>query len=64
MSVLASSSVFSGVVAVGFSGSRSPSGTAAAALSALLPLVPAGSAVFVGCAKIYQTNNLTQQQQR
>jgi hypothetical protein len=51
VSVLASSSVFSGVVAVGFSGSRSPSGAAAAALSALLPLVPAGVRVSVGCAR-------------
>ena len=58
MSVLASSSVFActalfgaGLVSVGFSGSRSPSGAAAAALSALLPLVPAGVRVSVGCAR-------------
>jgi hypothetical protein len=51
VSVLASSSVFAGVVSVGFSGSRSPSGAAAAALSALLPLVPAGVRVSVGCAR-------------
>lgn len=42
VSVVASCSVFSGVVSVGFSGSRAPSPVAAAALSALLPLVPAG----------------------
>ena len=42
VSVLASSSVFSGLVSVGFSGSRSPSPRASAALSGLLPLVPAG----------------------
>jgi hypothetical protein len=51
VSVLASSSVFAGVVSVGFSGSRSPSGAAAAALSALLPLVPVGVRVSVGCAR-------------
>ena len=51
MSVLASSSVFAGVVSVGFSGSRSPSVAASAALSALLPLVPAGVRVSVGCAR-------------
>jgi hypothetical protein len=51
VSVLASSSVFSGVVSVGFSGSRSPSAAASAALSALLPLVPAGVRVSVGCAR-------------
>ncbi|MDJ0595931.1 MAG: hypothetical protein QNJ72_39105 [Pleurocapsa sp. MO_226.B13] len=50
MSVLASPSVFSGLVSVGFSGSRSPSAAASAALSALLPLVPAGVRVSVGCA--------------
>ncbi len=51
VSVLASSSVFAGVVAVGFSGSRSPSAAASAALSALLPLVPsAGVRLSVGCA--------------
>lgn len=51
MSVLASSSVFAGVVSVGFSGSRSPSVAASAALSALLPSVPAGVRVSVGCAR-------------
>ena len=51
MSVLASSSVFSGLVSVGFSGSRSPSPAAAAALSALLRSVPAGVRVSVGCAR-------------
>ena len=51
MSVLASSSVFAGVVSVGFSGSRSLSGAASAALSALLPSVPAGVRVSVGCAR-------------
>ncbi len=50
MSVLASSSVFSGLVSVGFSGSRSPSAAASAALSALLPLVPSEARVSVGCA--------------
>ena len=50
MSVLASSSVFSGVVSVGFSGSRSPSAAASSALSSLLPLVPSGARVSVGCA--------------
>ena len=50
VSVLASSSVFAGVVSVGFSGSRSLSAGASAALSALLPLVPAGVRVSVGCA--------------
>lgn len=50
VSVLASSSVFSGVVSVGFSGSRSLSAGASAALSALLPSVPAGVRVSVGCA--------------
>ena len=51
MSVLASSSVFAGLVSVGFSGSRSPSPAASAALSSLLPLVPAGVRVSVGCAR-------------
>ena len=57
MSVSASAAVFSGVVSVGFSGSRSPSVAASAALSALLPLVPqtkrgkpSGVRVSVGCA--------------
>ena len=50
VSVLVSSSVFAGVVSVGFSGSRSLSPAASAALSALLPLVPAGVRVSVGCA--------------
>ncbi len=51
VSVLASSSVFYGLVSVGFSGSRSPSPAASAALSALLPLVPSGARVSVGCAR-------------
>jgi hypothetical protein len=51
VSVLASSSVFAGVVSVGFSGSRSPSVAASAALSALLLCVPAGVRVSVGCAR-------------
>lgn len=51
MSVVASSSVFAGVVSVGFSGSRSLSPAALAALSALLPLVPSGVRVSVGCAE-------------
>ena len=50
MSVLASSSVFSGLVSVGFSGSRSLPPAASAALSALLPSVPAGVRLSVGCA--------------
>ena len=50
VSVLASSSVFAGLVSVGFSGSRSPSAAAAAALSALLGSVPVGVRVSVGCA--------------
>ena len=51
MSVVASSSVFAGVVSVGFSGSRSLSPAASAALSALLPLVPpSGVRLAVGCA--------------
>ncbi|MDJ0902210.1 MAG: hypothetical protein QNJ55_25750 [Xenococcus sp. MO_188.B8] len=41
---------FAGVVSVGFSGSRSLSPAASAALSSLLPLVPAGVRVSVGCA--------------
>ena len=44
-------SVFAGVSSVGFSGSRSPSPVASAALSALLPSVPSGVAVSVGCAR-------------
>ena len=44
-------SPFSGVSSVGFSGSRSPSPVASAALSALLPSVPAGVRVSVGCAR-------------
>lgn len=51
MSVLASSSVLGSVVAVGFSGSRSPSAAAAAALAAVLPLVPGRVRVSVGCAR-------------
>ena len=43
-------SPFAGVVSVGFSGSRSLSPVASAALSALLPSVPAGVRVSVGCA--------------
>ena len=43
-------SLFAGVVSVGFSGSRSPSPAASAALAALLPLVPSGARVSVGCA--------------
>jgi len=35
---------------IGFSGSRSPSPAAAAALCDLLPFVPSGSRVSVGCA--------------
>ena len=50
MSVLASPSVFSGLVSVGFSGSRSLSPAASAALSVLLPLVPSEVRVSVGCA--------------
>ncbi len=64
MSVASPISVLAGVSSVGFSGSRSPSPAASAALAALLPLVPSGVRVSVGCAKIYQINNLTQQQQR
>ena len=41
---------FVGVSSVGFSGSRSPSAAASAALSSLLPLVPSGVRVSVGCA--------------
>ncbi len=51
MSVLASPSVFSGLVSVGFSGSRSPSAAASAALSALLRSVPSEVRVSVGCAR-------------
>ncbi len=51
MSVLASSAVFAGLVSVGFSGSRSLSPAASAALSSLLPLVPPGVRVSVGCAR-------------
>jgi hypothetical protein len=51
VSVLVSSSVFAALVSVGFSGSRSPSGAASAALSALLSLVPFGVRVSVGCAR-------------
>lgn len=43
-------SVFVGVSSVGFSGSRCPSPVAAAALALLLPSVPAGVRVSVGCA--------------
>ncbi len=51
MSVSSSVGLFSGVVSVGFSGSRAPGAAASAALSALLPLVPSGvrvSVVLVG----------------
>ena len=51
MSVLVSSSVFVALVSVGFSGSRSPSPGASAALSALLPSVASGVRVSVGCAR-------------
>ena len=51
MSVLVSSSVFVALVSVGFSGSRSPSPGASAALSALLPSVASGVPVSVGCAR-------------
>ena len=44
-------SPFAGVSSVGFSGSRSASPVASAALSALLPLVPAGVRLSVGCAR-------------
>lgn len=50
MSVSSSVGLFSGVVSVGFSGSRAPGAAALAALSALLPLVPSGVRVSVGCA--------------
>jgi hypothetical protein len=43
-------SLFSALVSVGFSGSRAPCGGAALALAALLPLVPSGCRVSVGCA--------------
>lgn len=43
--------VFSGVSSVGFSGSRSPSSVSLAALGLLLPCVPAGCRVSVGCAR-------------
>ena len=51
MSVFPPSSVFVGVVSVGFSGSRSPSAAASSALSSLLPLVPSSARVSVGCAR-------------
>ena len=51
VSVLASVPVFAGLSSVGFSGSRSPGSAAAAALFALLPLVPSGVRVSVGCAR-------------
>ena len=47
----ASVSLFAGVSSVGFSGSRAPGVAASAALSALLPLVPSGVRVSVGCAR-------------
>jgi hypothetical protein len=43
-------SLFCGLDTVGFSGSRSLSGTGLAALTALFPSVPAGCRVAVGCA--------------
>ena len=43
--------LFSGLRSVGFSGSRSPKPAAASALRAVLPLVPAGCRVSVGCAR-------------
>ncbi len=46
----APASPLAGVSSVGFSGSRSPSPAAASALSALLPSVPAGVRLSVGCA--------------
>ena len=51
MSVASPVSVLAGVSSVGFSGSRSPSPAASAALAALLPLVPSGVRVSVGCAR-------------
>ena len=51
MSVASPVSVFAGVSSVGFSGSRSPSAAASAALAVLLPLVPSGVRVSVGCAR-------------
>ena len=50
-SVPAPSSPFAGVSSVGFSGSRAPGAAASAALSALLPSVPSGVRVSVGCAR-------------
>jgi hypothetical protein len=47
----AGAGVFLGVRSVGFSGSRSPSRGAVAALSELLPLVPSLCRVSVGCAR-------------
>ena len=44
-------SLFAEVVSVGFSGSRSPSPAASAALAALLPSVPSDVRVSVGCAR-------------
>jgi hypothetical protein len=43
-------SFLSSLHSVGFSGSRSPSSAAALALSELLPLVPRGCRISVGCA--------------
>jgi hypothetical protein len=42
--------LLSGLVSVGFSGSRAPSAGALVALAALFPLVPVGARVSVGCA--------------
>jgi hypothetical protein len=44
-------SLFSSLVTIGFSGSRSLSGAGLAALTSLFPLVPAGCHVVVGCAE-------------
>lgn len=43
--------LFSGAAAVGFSGGRAPSRASLAALAAVVPLVPAGCPVSVGCAR-------------
>ena len=43
--------MFAGVSSVGFSGSRAPGAAASAALAALLPCVPSGVRVSVGCAR-------------
>jgi len=52
MLVLSPAALLSGVSSVSFSGSRSPSPAAVAALSSLLPFVPSvGCRVSVGCAR-------------